>query len=49
MLVIHHLEKSQSERIAWLCEELGLAYDLRRYKRRPTDRLAPDECKALHP
>lgn len=49
MLTIHHLETSQSERIVWLCEELGLDYELRRYQRRPGDRLAPDEYKALHP
>ena len=28
MLTVHHLGKSQSERIVWLCEELGLHYDL---------------------
>jgi len=24
MLTVHHLGKSQSERIVWLCEELGI-------------------------
>ena len=28
MLVIHHIEGRRSERIVWLCEEIGLAYDL---------------------
>jgi len=28
MLTIHHLRLSQSERIVWLAEELGLDYDL---------------------
>ena len=49
MLTVHHLGISQSERIVWLCEELGLDYTLKRYDRRTDNRLAPDEYKALHP
>ncbi len=49
MLTVHHLGISQSERIVWLCEELGLDYQLKRYERRADNRLAPDEYKALHP
>jgi glutathione S-transferase len=49
MLTIHHLRISQSERIVWLCEELGLAYELKLYNRDPETRLAPPELKALHP
>ncbi|MBI1403036.1 MAG: glutathione S-transferase [Porphyrobacter sp.] len=49
MLTIHHLRLSQSERIVWLAEELGLEYDLKLYDRRADNRLAPDEYKALHP
>lgn len=49
MLTVHHLGKSQSERIVWLCEELGLPYELRIYDRDPVTRLAPPEYKALHP
>jgi glutathione S-transferase len=49
MLTIHHLGRSQSERIVWLCEELGIPYDLKRYERRADNRLAPAEYKALHP
>lgn len=49
MLTVHHLGISQSERIVWLCEELGLDYVLKRYDRRADNRLAPDEYKALHP
>jgi len=49
MLVVHHLGISQSERIVWLCEELGLDYELKRYDRRADNRLAPDDYKALHP
>ncbi|AUX70350.1 glutathione S-transferase [Porphyrobacter sp. HT-58-2] len=49
MLTIHHLRLSQSERIVWLAEELGLEYDLKLYTRRTDNRLAPDDYKALHP
>ena len=49
MLTIHHLGRSQSERIVWLCEELGVPYELKRYERRADNRLAPPEYKALHP
>ncbi|AWM02172.1 glutathione S-transferase family protein [Bradyrhizobium amphicarpaeae] len=49
MLTVHHLGKSQSERIVWLCEELGLPYELKRYARDPVTMLAPPEYKALHP
>jgi glutathione S-transferase len=49
VLVVHHLGKSQSERIVWLCEELGIPYELKRYQRDPATLLAPPEYKALHP
>jgi len=49
MLTIHHLGRSQSERIVWLCEELGLPYALKHYVRDPVTILAPPELKALHP
>lgn len=49
MLTIHHLRLSQSERIVWLAEELGLDYECKLYTRRADNRLAPDEYKALHP
>lgn len=49
MLTVHHLGMSQSERIVWLCEELGLDYELKRYERRADNRLAPEDYKALHP
>jgi glutathione S-transferase len=49
MLTVHHLGISQSERIVWLCEELGIDYALKRYERRSDNRLAPDDYKALHP
>ncbi|CAG9952652.1 unnamed protein product [Clonostachys rosea f. rosea IK726] len=46
-LIVHHLQVSQSERIPWLCEELGIDYELKNYKRAPI--FAPPEYKALHP
>lgn len=49
MLTVHHLGVSQSERIVWLCEELGIPYDLKRYDRDPVTRIGPPEYKALHP
>ena len=49
MLIVHHLGKSQSERIVWLCEELGIPYELKRYERDPVTILAPPEYRALHP
>jgi len=49
MLTVHHLGKSQSERIVWLCEELGIPYELKVYDRHPVTRLAQADYKALHP
>lgn len=46
MITVHHLAHSQSERIVWLCEELGLPYRLIRYERDATG-LAPAEYRAL--
>ena len=47
VLTVHHLGRSQSERVVWLCEELGLDYELKVYERSPV--LAPPELKKLHP
>lgn len=49
MIVVHHLENSRSQRVLWLLEELGLAYELKPYKRNPKTMLAPPELKAVHP
>ncbi|KAJ1328002.1 glutathione S-transferase [Microdochium nivale] len=46
-LKVHHLSVSQSERVVWLCEELGIDYELVVYERAPI--FAPAEFKALHP
>ena len=49
MLTVHHLGKSQSERIVWLCEDLEIPYELKRYTRDKRTFLAPPDYKALHP
>ncbi|MEL6751695.1 MAG: glutathione S-transferase [Pseudomonadota bacterium] len=49
MIVLHHLDRSRSQRIAWLLEELGVGYELRTYLRDAQTRLAPPELKAVHP
>nr|ATG32088.1 glutathione S-transferase family protein [Nannocystis pusilla] len=49
MITIHHLGRSQSERVVWLCEELGVPYELRHYRRDAVTRLSPPELAALHP
>ncbi|GAB3279288.1 glutathione S-transferase family protein [Parahaliea aestuarii] len=48
MITIHHLGVSQSDRIVWLMEELGLPYELKWYDR-GEDFLAPPEYRSLHP
>ncbi|HYD46686.1 MAG TPA: glutathione S-transferase [Phenylobacterium sp.] len=49
MITVHHLNDSRSQRILWLLEELGLAYEIKRYQRDAATRLAPEELKAVHP
>ncbi len=49
MVVLHHLENSRSQRILWLLEELGAAYELKTYRRDPETSLAPPELLAIHP
>ncbi len=49
MLTIHHLGHSQSERILWLCEELGVPYEMVKHERDPVTILSPPALKALHP
>jgi glutathione S-transferase len=48
MITVHHLGVSQSERIVWLCEELGIPYELKVYQRE-SNGAAPAAFKALHP
>lgn len=48
-VIVHHLQDSRSQRVLWLLEELGVAYEVKRYERNPMTRLAPPELLALHP
>ena len=48
MITVHHLNNSRSQRIVWLLEELGLAYDIKRYERDPKTMLAPASLRAVH-
>ncbi|KAJ5770703.1 glutathione S-transferase [Penicillium nucicola] len=47
-LTIHHLHRSQSERVVWLCEELNIPYKLETYDRDPTTLSAPAQYRNLH-
>jgi glutathione S-transferase len=49
MITVHHLGVSQSERIIWLMEELGLPYQLVVHQRDAATRLAPDALRGIHP
>ena len=49
MIVVHHLNNSRSQRVLWLLEELGLAYEVKRYERDKKTMLAPPELRAVHP
>lgn len=48
MITIYHLGVSQSDRVVWLMEELGLPYNLVWFDR-GADGLMPPEYRALHP
>ena len=49
MITVHHLNDSRSQRILWLLEELGVPYEIKKYQRDATTRLAPPEMVAVHP
>jgi glutathione S-transferase len=49
MITVHHLNNSRSQRILWLLEELGVAYEIKHYARDAVTSLAPPELKAIHP
>jgi len=49
MLTVHHLQRGQSERVVWLCEELGIQYELKLHQRNKKTYLAPEELAKLHP
>ncbi len=49
MITVHHLNNSRSQRVLWLLEELGVAYEVKRYERDPKTMLAPPALLAVHP
>jgi glutathione S-transferase len=49
MITVHHLNNSRSQRVLWLLEELGVPYEIKKYKRNPKTSLAPPELLAIHP
>ena len=49
MITIHHLEFSRSQRPIWLLEELGVEYEVKRYKRDSATMLAPAELQKVRP
>jgi glutathione S-transferase len=49
MIIVHHLNNSRSQRVLWLLEELGIAYEVKRYERDPETMLAPATLRAVHP
>ena len=49
VIIVHHLNNSRSQRILWLLEELGVAYEVKRYERNKVTMLAPPELRAVHP
>lgn len=49
MIVVHHLNNSRSQRVLWLLEELGVPYEIKRYRRDAQTMLAPPELRAVHP
>ena len=49
MITLHHLSDSRSQRILWLLEELGAAYEVERHERDPKTGLAPESLKRVHP
>ena len=48
MIRVHHLDHSQSMRVLWLLEELGLPYEIVPYAR-GRFKQAPDALKRIHP
>ncbi|MBC7992820.1 MAG: glutathione S-transferase, partial [Rhizobacter sp.] len=49
MITVHHLNDSRSQRVLWLLEELGVAYEIKHYQRDPATMLAPESLRQVHP
>ena len=48
MITLHHLNNSRSQRVLWLLEELGAAYEIQHYQRDRKTNLAPEALKQVH-
>ncbi|KAF7532625.1 hypothetical protein G7Z17_g13618 [Cylindrodendrum hubeiense] len=48
-ITLHWLDRSRSQRILWLLDELKLPYELEIYHRNKETRLAPPELEKVHP
>ena len=48
MITVHHLNNSRSQRVLWLLEELGVAYDIKHYERDAKTMLAPESLRQVH-
>ena len=49
MLKVHHLNNSRSQRVVWLCEELGIEYELVKHMRDAETLRSPPSLYAVHP
>ncbi len=49
MIKVHHLGSSRSDRIIWLCEELGAPYEIITHQRDPNTMRAPEAIWAINP
>ena len=49
MLTLHHLNRSRSQRVLWLLEELEIPYELVEHERDPKTFLAPPALREIHP
>lgn len=47
-LTVHHLNNSRSQRILWLCEELGIEYRIVKHQRHPETMRSPASLNEVH-
>jgi len=47
VITVYHLNSSRSERVVWLLEELGIPYQMEKFRREPNG-AAPPAMKAIH-
>jgi glutathione S-transferase len=49
VITLHHLNRSRSQRVLWLLEELEIPYEIVRHERDPKTFLAPPALEQIHP